>query len=305
MRRIKFIFIPIVTCLVLCSLQVNAKRVPRFTNVILIGADGFTPEVITSNPGRYKNIEALMARGLWTFESRSVLPSSSAINWKTMLSGAGSEMHGYTEWNSQVPEVKPVYTDKWGMFPSVFAVVREQMPSAETGVIFSWEGIKYVYENDAVNYNDQCKEGDDYQVLKDAASYISAKKPNLLFVYFSNPDEVGHKYGWCSKEYNESCDTIDAYVGKLMAVIESNFDMSKTAVLFSSDHGGVDKGHGGNSMKEMQSPLIIVGGRLPKNVKMSFPVMRYDTAPTIIDLLGLKAPDEWRGKSVLKFVQTR
>lgn len=288
----------------LCGLQVNAKRVPRFTNVILIGADGFTPEVITSNPGRYKNIEALLARGLWTFESRSVLPSSSAVNWKTMLSGAGSEMHGYTEWNSQVPEVKPVYTDKWGMFPSVFAVVREQMPSAETGVIFSWEGIKYVYENDAVNYNDQCKEGDDYQVLNDAINYISAKKPNLLFVYFSNPDEVGHKYGWCSKEYNVSCDTIDAYVGKLMAVIENNFDMSKTAVLFSSDHGGVGKGHGGKSMKEMQTPLIIVGGRLPKNVKMSFPVMRYDTAPTIIDLLGLKEPDEWRGKSVLKFVQT-
>lgn len=30
-----------------------------------------------------------------------------------------------------------------------------------------------------------------------------------LIVHFAEPDEIGHKCGWYSKEYNAMCDTID------------------------------------------------------------------------------------------------
>jgi hypothetical protein len=76
------------------GMNVSAKGVSKCKHVILIGADGLTSEVIRHNPGRYKNLEALMKEGCWTLASRSVLPSSSAINWATVLMGAGSEMHG-------------------------------------------------------------------------------------------------------------------------------------------------------------------------------------------------------------------
>ena len=56
-------------------------------------------------------------------------------------------------------------------------------------------------------------------------------------------------------------------------------------------------------MKEMLTPLIIVGAKLPANFKMDYSVMRYDTAPTMAELLRLTAPDEWRGKSALRGVK--
>jgi predicted AlkP superfamily pyrophosphatase or phosphodiesterase len=286
--------------LLLCFVQGYAKQTPKCENVILIGTDGLTPEILRNNPGRYKNIEALMAEGCWTLEARSVLPSSSAINWKTMISGAGSEMHGFTDWGTKTPEVKPIYTNRWGTFPTIFGVMREQHPNAETGVIYSWSGIKYIYENGAVNYNMPCKEGDDKEVMEKAVKYIQEKTPNLLFVYFSNPDEAGHQYGWCSKEYYAACDTIDAYIGAVVKAIRGTYNMNKTAIVLSSDHGGINKGHGGKTMVEMQTPLIIVGGKLPANHQMKFPVMRYDTAVSIADLLRLKVPDVWRGKSVFR-----
>jgi predicted AlkP superfamily pyrophosphatase or phosphodiesterase len=270
--------------LLLCFVQGYAKQTPKCENVILIGTDGLTPEILRNNPGRYKNIEALMAEGCWTLEARSVLPSSSAINWKTMISGAGSEMHGFTDWGTKTPEVKPIYTNRWGTFPTIFGVMREQHPNAETGVIYSWSGIKYIYENGAVNYNMPCKEGDDKEVMEKAVKYIQEKTPNLLFVYFSNPDEAGHQYGWCSKEYYAACDTIDAYIGAVVKAIRGTYNMNKTAIVLSSDHGGINKGHGGKTMVEMQTPLIIVGGKLPANHQMKFPVMSFckDSALVIL-----------------------
>ena len=291
-------FIILITLLI--SYSIYGQKAPKCKNVILIGADGFTPEVLKNNPGRYKNIESLIANGCWTLESRSVLPSSSAINWKTMISGAGSEMHGYTRWNTQIPDLKPIYTNKWGTFPTIFGEMREQRPESETGVIYSWEGIKYIYENEAVNYNMQCKEGNDREVIDKSIKYIKDKKPNLLFIYFYYPDEAGHEHGWCSKEYNESCDTIDMYIGELVKTINEKYNMDETAIVFSSDHGGTGTGHGGMTMSEMQTPLVIVSGHLTKNHQITSPVMRYDTAPTIARLLRLKVPEAWRGKSVLE-----
>lgn len=291
----------LIMCLLLgLGINVNAKGVSKCKHVILIGADGFTSEVIRNNPGRYAHLEALMKEGYWTLESRSVLPSSSAINWATVLMGAGSEMHGYTTWNSQKPDLEPITTNKWGMFPFIFGITREQMPNAETGVIYSWNGIGYLFEKPAVNFDKQCKEGDDAEVAQGAMQYIVNKKPNLFFIYFSQPDEAGHKYGWCSKEYNAACDTVDAYIGEIVKTIKSNFDMNETAILFTSDHGGLPaKSHGGKTMLEMQTPFIVVGAKLPKDYKMNYSVMRYDIAPTMAQLLRLKTPDAWRGKSVI------
>jgi predicted AlkP superfamily pyrophosphatase or phosphodiesterase len=293
----------LILSLLVCTALADAKSFPKCKHVILIGVDGFGSQVIRDNPGRFKNIEALMQGGCWTLESRSVLPSSSAINWKTMISGGDSEMHGYTQWNTKTPDLVPIYTSHWGMYPSIFGVMRDQNPTAETGVIFSWDGIGYIYEKEAVSYNKQCKEGDDVQVKDEAVKYIRDKQPNLLFVYFSNPDEIGHKYGWYSKEYNAMCDTVDAYVGQVIEAIKANMNMKETAILFSSDHGGKGKGHGGMSMLEMQTPFVIYGDKLPQNYKMEFTVMRYDIAATIADLLRIEAPDAWRGKSALRGIK--
>jgi predicted AlkP superfamily phosphohydrolase/phosphomutase len=38
----------------------------------------------------------MMENGSYTLKMRSVLPSSSAVNWASMFMGAGPELHGYT-----------------------------------------------------------------------------------------------------------------------------------------------------------------------------------------------------------------
>ncbi|MEG1607508.1 MAG: alkaline phosphatase [Mucinivorans sp.] len=289
----------LVTFALLLSAGSAQGKSPIFKHVILIASDGFSGQIVRENPGKFPNIEKLFARGSYTLEARSVLPSSSAVNWATLLMGAGPEMHGFTEWGSKSPEVEPIYTTpQYGMFPSIFSVVRAQRPKAITGALYSWDGIGYLFEKRAVDLDFLAPEDDD-KIAQRATEYISQAKPNFLFVYFSEPDHTGHTYGWLSQQYITSCQKIDSLVGVVVNAIDAQLDGKSTAIIYTSDHGGVDKGHGGKSMSEMQVPYVMVGRGIAQGQKIEGVVMKYDNAPTVAKMLNLKVPEQWRGRSVL------
>lgn len=272
---------------------------PRFKHVVIIAADGFSAEVMAAHPGKFPNIEKLFNRGAYTLHARSVLPSSSAINWATLLMGAGSEMHGFTDWGSKTPEVKPAYVNQWGMFPGIFGLVRESMPQATTGVLYTWDGIGYLFEKEAVDL-DYCASKGDEELSREAVRFIRESRPTLSFICFAEPDGAGHSKGWMSKSYISACQKIDSLVGVLVECIDRELDAKSTAIIFTSDHGGIKTGHGGKTMQEMEVPFVMVGRGIPQGHEIEDIVMKYDAAPTVADMLGLRHPEQWRGRSVFE-----
>ncbi len=271
----------------------------KVESVILIGADGFSSAIIRDNPGAFPNIEALMARGTSSLEARSVLPSSSAINWATMLMGATPTMHGYTEWNTTVPDPVSITLSEWGRFPGIFGATRKAYPEAVTGAFYAWDVIGEMIEKEAI---DSClfTDANDDKLVRDASRFIAEKKPRFTLVAFWDPDEYGHEYGWDSAEYIDACQKIDFLVGELVKSIDSNLDPRKTAIIFTSDHGGIEKGHGGKTLNELEVPFVVVGPGIKPGTTIQREVMRFDCAPTVLHLLDLPAPDPWRGKSALR-----
>lgn len=77
---------------------------PIAQHVVLIGVDGWGAYSVPKAHD-IPNIKYFMENGCYTLTDRSVLPSSSAINWASMFMGVPTEMHGYTQWNSQRPEI--------------------------------------------------------------------------------------------------------------------------------------------------------------------------------------------------------
>lgn len=69
-------------------------------------------------------IKSLMTNGCYTLHSRSVLPSSSAINWASMFMGVGTELHGYTTWGSKTPEIPSREVNERGIAPTIFCLAR-------------------------------------------------------------------------------------------------------------------------------------------------------------------------------------
>lgn len=283
--------------IVLCLCTGLSAQIKGVQHVILIGADGFGSFIMNDHKGSFPNLEKLMQEGSSSLQMRSVLPSSSAVNWASILMGAGPELHGFTEWGSQKPELPSRVIGSRGMFPGIFGLIRDHYPQAETGVFYSWAGIGYLFEKDAVTV-EQNLSGKGTEVVPQSIEFLNEKKPMFSFIYFAQPDGKGHNNGWGSPVYVDDCKMIDRYVGDIMQAIKKNGMDKNTIVIFISDHGGIDKGHGGKTMQEMEVPYIVWGKHVKAGHTIEESLMVYDNASTIAHILGIQQPQVWIGRPI-------
>ena len=266
----------------------------KVKHVVLIGIDGLGANYISKQ--EMPTLAGLMVRGSYSLHARSVLPSSSAANWASMFMGASPELHGYTEWNSETPEIPSRVLDQYGLFPSIYGILREQRPKADIGVFYDWPGIGYLFPKQAVTTAGTGK--DDSEIVDKVTHYIKSNKPTLLLAYMEGPDEAGHGKGWGSPAYLQQESEIDHNIAMILQAIHDAGIDDSTVVIVSADHGGLNKGHGGKTLKEMEIPWVIAGPGIKSGYEIHDSIMTYDTAATIAYLLKLKTPQVWIGRPV-------
>lgn len=266
----------------------------KIEHIILIGSDGFGAYAFQK--AKVPNLRTMMKEGSWSLEARSVLPSSSAANWASMVMGAGPELHGYTTWGSKKPDLPPRSLDEYGMFPSIYSLLRKEKPKSEIGVIYEWDGIGYLFPKKAVNKDQNCD--GDIALTKAATAYIKDKKPTFLFVHLHDVDSVGHTVGHDTPEYYAAIERTDTHIGEILNSIKEAGMEKNTLVLFTADHGGIKKGHGSITMQEMQIPWLIKGPGIKADHEIKQSIMTFDTAATFARIFGLSAPQVWIGRAV-------
>lgn len=284
----------IALCMLFAGFSSEAQ-VKNVKHVILIGCDGMGAYAIPD--AQMPNLKKLMTTGASSLKARSVLPSSSAVNWASMLMGAGPTEHGYTEWGSKTPEIPSVTTTKYGLFPSIFSVIRDQKPNAKTAVIYSWPGIGPLVEKDAISIVVPGNDKDDF-CADTAATIIKKDKPYFTFIHFDEPDHTGHEIGHRTPAYYEQLKKVDLRIGKIVQAVKDAGIEKETVIIVSADHGGINKGHGGKTLDEVEIPWVINGIGVKKNHQISDVIITYDTAATLAWIMGLKTPQSWRGKAV-------
>ena len=91
---------------------------------------------------------------------------------------------------------------------------------------------------------------------------------------------------------------MDGYVKQILDAIKKAGIMDETVVMLSSDHGGINKGHGGKTLMEVEIPWIVYGNAVKQKGEVKQSIVTYDTGATIAYLLGLKQPQLWTGRAV-------
>jgi hypothetical protein len=287
---------------VMMAVAAKAQSVP-VKNVVLIGIDGLSAEAFQY--AQTPVLDSLARQGVVSLKTRGVMPTVSAPNWATVLCGAGPEQHGITSnaWSQQNPAFDPTVRDAAGYFPSLFTLIRQQKPSAFTAMFYDWEWLGTAVNRQYLSQS-QYIQGH-VMITSVALNCLRRDKPLFTFIYYGLPDETGHSKGFGGNEYLNAIRDIDTEIGKLIAGLAEAGMVKNTLFLITSDHGGVGRGHGGESMTEIEVPWLMAGPGIRRNVLLELPNDLANTAPTLAKVMGLKIPAEWTGRSVNEVFQAK
>ena len=301
----KLFLITLALVAVVCFNAEGAR--PKAKHVIFIGVDGVSTPAFKDSAllARMPNVRMMMEEGSYTLGKRSVMPSSSAINWATIFMGLPTEQHGYGQWNSSKPEIPAVLDNGRGMPPTIFTLLREQRPKVECGCVYNWNGIGPLVDTAVIDYHlyDPGYHEPKGYVLENytrerAVKYILEKKPDFFTFYIGDVDEAGHRLGWDTPGYYDCLEETDRSVGLILQAARDAGIFDDTIFIFSSDHGGSEKGHGKLVMAHLETPFVLYGKHIRKGYVLEEPMMQYDLTATLAYALGLKIPDAWRGRAM-------
>jgi predicted AlkP superfamily pyrophosphatase or phosphodiesterase len=258
----------------------------RARHVIIVSEDGLRPDALAAVHARVH--EALLKRGSHAAAARTIRHASTLPSHAAMLSGVGDARHGLT-WNSWRPDrgyihVPTIFVEaeQHGLHAAAFVGKRKLEHITPPGSVDVFERPGYL-----------CK-----LVVEEAARYFIAKKPDLMFVHFSDPDEYGHAQGWMSQPYDRGIADADRCLGHLLAAVEEAGATEDTLIILSADHGGHNHTHSGRQKEDLLIPWIAAGPGVRANYRIQTPVRTVDTAATALYALGLPIPADLEGRPV-------
>ncbi|GAA5040036.1 hypothetical protein GCM10011506_40060 [Marivirga lumbricoides] len=292
----KSLFSLIAPVVFFCSCSHDEQPKPGIEHIVVIGVDGMSPNGITH--AKTPVLDSLVKNGAATFEARAVLPSSSSSNWASMIMGADTEQHGITSngWEPNNYTLPAVVSGNDSRFPSIFTLFHDQKPDALVGTVYDWDGFGRLYNPEDVDFdiNGDHEDG----TTRDAIAYLKEYKPDFMFIHLDHVDHAGHSAGHGTPAYYKSVEKADSLIGTIIEATREAGMFDQSLFIIASDHGGLGKGHGGESLAEVQIPFILYGAGIKKGYTIEESVYQYDNAATVAFAAGLKTPQAWIGRPV-------
>jgi predicted AlkP superfamily pyrophosphatase or phosphodiesterase len=287
-----------ITCLTMMLLSVTCgtlsvqagKKQKSSPHVLVIGIDGLGAHGI--GMAKTPRMDELMKNGAWTLSARTVMPSVSGPAWSSIITGATVERHGVgnNSWTVDKKELEPLFKGDHDMFPTIFGEIRKHDPDAVTGAIYHWRSFGIFIEKDVCDLSKPAATED--EATQQACDFIATRHPDFTFVHLDLVDHAGHHAGYRSDEYTRAVEKADSLVGVLIDKLRETGLIGQTVVFIVSDHGGLDRKHGGSSPDEMTVPFIIYGKGVKAGYEIGHPVFNYDLAPSVAWLFGFQL-NEW------------
>ena len=248
--------------------------------VAIISIDGLRPDALLTIGA--PNILALAARGAYTWQAQTILPSLTLPSHVSMLSGFTPDVHGVV-WDEYIKEKGPIPV------PTLFGVARSF--GRRTAVMAGKQKFAYFCEGAGTDVCAITSKGDD-EVTSGA---VSSRAVDLLFVHLPDVDVNGHSNGWMSDAYLTAVRRADLAVGRIVSSLPAD-----TTVIFSADHGGHLSEHGSSQASDMTVPWIIAGPRIAQGRRLSSAIRTVDTAATAAYVLGFPLQPGAAGRPVLE-----
>ena len=238
---------------------------------IIIGYDGCRADILTEIQQENSAITTLLENGATfnlaycggvEYPEKNTQATSTAPGWCSVLTGKWADEHSITG-NDITKEVEP---------KTLLTSLVEDGVIDSSSFITKWAGHfsrdnatyllekEYCEKNDlAVSFN-KCK--NDKASLDFTLEEIEKENcADFLFVIYEQTDSVGHSFGFSynNPRYKEALREIDSYGYETLKAIRERetYDSEDWLVIVTSDHGGINTDHGGDSIQERMTFAVI------------------------------------------------
>ena len=240
---------------------VAASSGDHIDRVVVVSVDGLNPEAIRRlGPAGAPTLHRLMASGASTLNARTAVELTLTLPTHTgMLTGrkvsAAAGGHGVT-FNRD--NGRTVHRAAGGYVASAFDVVHDRggrtalFASKSKFAFFNRTWSRYGardrvgVNNGRDKINHYVMRTDENQLTSAVVSRLTGSgTPAYTFVHLKGPDESGHSTGFMSGSYLQAVADADARIGRILQAIDSQARLrDHTALIVTSDHGGLGSGHG-------------------------------------------------------------
>ena len=275
------------------SLEINdtPNPIPGKKHILLIGIDGLRGDSIQCDDcAQTPAMDALISGG--AFHANVIAgghqSTFSGPGWASVFTGFWSDQHGVSS-NSRTLTLNK---------PHVFELIKQAYPSATTAVVADWYNLTHNLlpkhtDHVVANQNKASQQATD--TVKSWLQWDNP--PTAIFYYLHNVDIHTAAYAPLSKTYQQKIQQEDAQIQQVLDALSNrtNYQNEEWLIIVTSDHGGLNSGHGGQSAQERNS-FVIINNNYQNPNKTSYctgeltatAMYQVDSAtPHILDFLGL------------------
>ncbi|MBR5233123.1 MAG: alkaline phosphatase family protein [Clostridia bacterium] len=196
------------------------------------------------------------------YPAENTQDTSTAPGWCSILTGVWADEHGITG-NGITKEIEP---------KTLMTLFVEGELIDSVSFITKWKGH---FTNDNSTYIDEkayCEENNinvEFELRKNKkdihtgamAEITSADCSDFVFIIYEDTDSAGHDFGFSYNNpvYKKGFNTEDGYGYEVIKAIEARetYETEDWLIIVTSDHGGVGTGHGGASIQERMTFVVM------------------------------------------------
>ncbi len=241
MRRFLLYSILLLTLIVPLLAQ-NPQEKPY---VLIISFDGFRWDY--PDRGITPNLDKMAADGVRAITFEPAFPSKTFPNHYAIVTGLYPQNNGlinnrfydfFAGRQYRVGDTASVRNAYWYKGEALWETAQRQGVKSAS---YFWPGsevhLSYRHPIYFKKYDGSIPPEQRIQGIINWLTLPAAKRPHLLFLYFSDTDTYGHRYGPNSKKINEAIRHLDKQIGILRTKIDSIGMSDRVNIILLSDHG--------------------------------------------------------------------